>query len=84
MIYQNTVHSLTKTKIETLQFVSMIFKKLTNHDVDMKLTDAIIHELYQNVFKLEDIAGQLHVNSSYLSHLTFIRRKAAIPSYRVK
>lgn len=116
--YQNTVMDLSKTKIETLQLVSAIFRRLTDHDIHMKtilsmesdtyrelqacrslnavhtvlhnlfeavsamdiasyanqnylvkMTDAIIHEQYQNVLKLEDIAGQLHVNSSYLSRL---------------
>ncbi|MCD7998521.1 MAG: response regulator [Clostridiales bacterium] len=116
--YQNTVRDLSKTKIETLQLVSAIFRRLTDHDINMKtilnmesetyrelqvcrslnavhsvlhnlfdavnamdiapytnqnylvkMTDTIIHEQYQNVLKLEDIAGQLHVNSSYLSRL---------------
>lgn len=116
--YQNTVRDLGKTKIETLQIVSSIFRRLTDHDLNMrtilniesetyqklqacrslnavqrvlhslfdeinamdiaphtnqnylvKMTDTIIHEQYQNVLKLEDIAGQLHVNSSYLSRL---------------
>lgn len=82
----NGMEESLNSMLEKISGSSLSFYEDTNYLV--RMTNQIIEEKYRDLLKLDDIAGQLHVNSSYLSRLykkeTGSNLITALNGYRIK